>query len=75
MAPLRPELRQVLLSALEKRRRDDTIEQALGREARRAGLSYADYLEVAEAVRERARRCKAEAWESAKALSEEQQDQ
>jgi hypothetical protein len=72
MAPLRPELRQVLLSALEKRRRDDTIEQALGREARRAGLSYADYLEVAEAVRERARKDRNEAWEAAKALSKEQ---
>lgn len=72
MAPLRPELRAVLLSALERRRRDDTIEQALGRESRRAGLSYEDYLEVAGAARERARKDRTEAWEAAKALSKEQ---
>ena len=72
MAALREEPRKTLSEALDKRRRDDTVETAVGREVRRAGLQYSAYLEIMEAVRERARKEKLDPWKAAMALSEEQ---
>lgn len=72
MAALREELRKPLSDALDKRRRDDTLETAIGREVRRAGLPYAAYLEIMEAARERARKEKLDPWKAAMALLEEQ---
>jgi len=72
MAPLREDLRNALSDALDKRRRDDTLEAAVGREVRRAGLRYQDYLELMEAVRVIARKQKLDPWKAARALLEEQ---
>jgi hypothetical protein len=72
MAALREDLRKPLSDALDKRRRDDTVETAVGREVRRAGLQYSAYLELMEAVRERARKEKYDPWKAATALLEEQ---
>lgn len=72
MAPLREELRKALSDALDKRRRDDTLEAAVGREVRRAGLRYQDYLDLMEAVRVIARKQKLDPWKAAQALLEEQ---
>ncbi len=72
MAALREDLRKSLSDALDKRRRDDTVETAVGREVRRAGMQYMAYLEIMEAVRERARKEKLDPWKAALALSEEQ---
>jgi hypothetical protein len=74
MAAMKEEGRKVLTAALDKRRRDDSLEQAVGREVRRAGLSYPDYLEIVDAVRDHARKHKLDAWESAEALLKEQQE-
>jgi hypothetical protein len=72
MAPLREELRKALSDALLKRRRDDTLEGAVGREVRRAGLQFQDYLDIMEAVRVVARKDKADPWKAAEALLEKQ---
>jgi hypothetical protein len=72
MAPLREELKKVLSDALGKRRRDDTLETAVGREVRRAGLQYQDYLEIMEAVRVTARKDKLDPWKAAEDLLEQQ---
>ncbi|HNU35459.1 MAG TPA: hypothetical protein PKJ15_02575 [Methanomassiliicoccales archaeon] len=72
MAPLREELRKALSDALGNRRRDDTLEAAVGREARRAGLQYQDYLDIMEAVRVVARKDKVDPWKAAKTLLEKQ---
>ena len=68
---MRGELLKVLAAALDKRRRDDSLEQAVGREARRAGLVYADYMEIVQSVRETARKEKADPWAAAKKLLEQ----
>ncbi|MHC1679667.1 MAG: hypothetical protein AB9860_00225 [Methanomassiliicoccales archaeon] len=68
MEPLREELRKVLSVAVEKRRRDDTLETAVGREVRRAGLRYQDYLDIMEAARVITRRDKLDPWKAAQAL-------
>lgn len=65
---------QVLASALDKRRRDDTPETAVGREARRAGMNYQDYLDIMQAVRDRARRDRCDPWQAARALVDEQKE-
>ncbi len=72
MAPLREELKKVLSDALDKRRRDDTLEAAVGREVRRAGLRYQDYLDLMENVRTIARKDKLDPWKAAQVLLEEQ---
>lgn len=72
MAPLRDELKKALSDALDKRRRDDTLETSVGREVRRAGLRYQDYLDLMEAVRIIARKDKLDPWKAARALLEEQ---
>ncbi len=72
MAPLREELIKPLSDALDKRRRDDSLETAVGREVRRAGLQYQDYLDIMEAAREVARKEKMDLWKAAKALLEQQ---
>ncbi|HSV56427.1 MAG TPA: hypothetical protein VLH39_04895 [Magnetospirillaceae bacterium] len=72
MAPLKEELRKALSVALDKRRRDDTPETAIGREVRRAGLRYQDYLDVMEAVRVKARKERTDAWKAARALLDEE---
>ncbi len=72
MAQVSEGAKNVLASALTKRRRDDTVEEAVGREARRAGLAYQDYLTIMDTVRERARRDKIDPWGAAKLLSDEQ---
>lgn len=72
MEPLREELRKVLSEALDKRRRDDSLEMAVGREVRRAGLRYQDYLDIMEAARVLARKQKSDPWKAAKALLEQQ---
>lgn len=72
MAPLRDELKKALSDALDKRRRDDTLETAVGREVRRAGLRYQDYLDLMEDVRVIARKDKLDPWKAARALLEEQ---
>jgi len=72
MAPLREELKKALSDALDKRRRDDTVEAAVGREVRRAGLRYQDYLDLMENVRTIARKDKVDAWKAAQVLLEEQ---
>ncbi|NLX46775.1 MAG: hypothetical protein GXY70_01185 [Euryarchaeota archaeon] len=72
MAPLRQELGGVLSDALKKRRRDDSLEVAVGRETRRAGMRYQDYLEVMEAVRGMARKRKLDPWKAAEVLLDEQ---
>lgn len=72
MAPLKDELKKALSDALDKRRRDDTLEAAVGREVRRAGLQYQDYLDIMEAVRVVARKDKLDPWKSAQALLEKQ---
>jgi hypothetical protein len=72
MAPLKEELRKALSDALDKRRRDDTLETAVGREVRRAGLRYQDYLDVMEAVRIIVRNDKLDPWKGAQALLDQQ---
>lgn len=73
MAEMKEEGRKALATALDKRRRDDSLEQAIGREVRKAGLSYQDYLELMAAVRDHARKHKLDLWESAEAVLKEQQ--
>jgi len=68
MEPLREELRNVLSVAVDKRRRDDTLETAVGREVRKAGLRYQDYLDIMEAARVIARKDKLDPWKAAQAL-------
>lgn len=70
---MKEEGRKALATALDKRRRDDSLEQAIGREVRKAGLSYQDYLELMAAVRDHARKHKLDLWESAEAVLKEQQ--
>jgi len=72
MAPLKEEMKRALSDALDKRRRDDTLETAVGREVRRAGLGYQDYLDIMEAARVVARKDKLDPWKAAQALLEEQ---
>lgn len=72
MAPLREELKKALSDALDKRRRDDTLEAAVGREVRRADLRYQDYLDLMENVRTIARKDKLDPWKAAQVLLEEQ---
>jgi len=71
MAGLREDLQKVLATALDKRRRDDSLEMAVGRETRRAGLTYQDYMEIVERVRECARKEKIEVWVAAKNVLDE----
>jgi hypothetical protein len=68
MAPLREELKKVLSDALDKRRRDDALEASVGRQVRRAGLQYQDYLDLMENVRAIARRDKLDPWKAAQVL-------
>lgn len=75
MATLNDAEQKVLATALEKRRRDDSLEQAVGREVRRAGLAYQVYLEIMETVRDHARKHKTDPWESVKVVLKEQQEQ
>lgn len=72
---MKAECLKALATALDKRRRDDSLEQAIGREVRKASLSYQDYLEVVAAVRDHARKHKLDLWESAEAVLKEQQEQ
>lgn len=72
MEPLKEELRKALSDALDKRRRDDTLETAVGREVRRAGLRYQDYLDIMEAARVLARKDKLDPWKAAQALLDQQ---
>ncbi|HSA34982.1 MAG TPA: hypothetical protein P5202_00310 [Methanomassiliicoccales archaeon] len=72
MEPLNEGQRKALSDALDKRRRDDFLEKALGREARRAGLQYQDYLDVMEAVRSVAKKKKLDPWAAAQALLDQQ---
>lgn len=72
MASLREELRKPLSDALDKRRRDDSLEAAVGREVRRAGLNYQDYLDLMEAVRAISRKEKLDPWKAAQALLDQQ---
>ncbi|HIH77220.1 MAG TPA: hypothetical protein HA343_07925 [Methanomassiliicoccales archaeon] len=72
MEPLKEELRKALSDALDKRRRDDTLETAVGREVRRAGLRYQDYLDIMEAARVLARKDKLDPWKAAQALMDQQ---
>jgi len=71
MAQMRPECRQALSAALKNRRRDDTLEQALGREFRKAGLIYQDYLDTMDEVRTHSRKNKVDSWDSVKAVLEQ----
>jgi hypothetical protein len=75
MEEVKVEFLKVLEAALEKRRRDDSLEQAVGREARRAGMTYQDYMVIMELVREHARKNKLDAWDSASAILEDQKQQ
>ncbi len=72
MEPLKEELRRALSDALDKRRRDDSLETAVGREVRRAGLRYQDYLDIMEAARVLARKDKLDPWKAAQALLDQQ---
>jgi len=72
MEPLNEGRKKVLADALDKRRRDDTVENAVSREARRAGLRYQDYLDIMEAVRVLSRKDKLDPWMAAKALLDQQ---
>ena len=73
---MRPECRRALSAAVRDRRRDDDVEQALGREFRKAGLIYQDYLETMDEVRAHSRKNKMDCWDSVKAILEEkEQDQ
>ena len=72
MEPLKEELRKALSDALDKRRRDDSLETAVGREVRRAGLRYQDYLDIMEAARVLARKDKLDPWKAAQALLDQQ---
>jgi len=72
VAQLSERTKDVLVSALNKRRRDDTIEEAVGREVRKVGLTYHDYMTIMDTVRDRARRDKVDPWDAAKRLSDEQ---
>lgn len=74
MAQMRAECLAVLASAMGKRRRDDSLEQALGREARRAGLIYQDYLDIMTEVRARARKDGSDAWDAASSILGEQKE-
>ncbi|HUT28080.1 MAG TPA: hypothetical protein VMW85_08555 [Methanomassiliicoccales archaeon] len=64
-----------LATALKKRRRDDSLERAVGREVRKVELSYQDYMEIMEMVRAHARKHKLDDWESAQQISKEQEEQ
>ncbi len=68
MEPLNDAQRKAISDAVDKRRRDDTLETAIGREVRRAGLQYQDYLEIMEAVRAIARKDKLDPWKAVQAL-------
>ncbi len=72
MEPLTEEQRMALSDAVDKRRRDDTLETAVGREVRRAGLQYQDYLDIMEAVRAFARKDKLDLWKAAQALLDQE---
>jgi len=75
MEEVKADLLKVLDAALEKRRRDDSLEQAVGREVRRAGLTYQNYMAIMELVRVHARKNNLDAWDSAQAISKEQKQQ
>ncbi len=72
MEPLTEGQRKALSAAVDKRRRDDTLETAAGREVRRAGLLYQDYLDIMEAVRAMVRKDKLDPWKAAQALLEQE---
>jgi len=59
---------RVLSDAVDKRRRNDTLETAVGREVRRAGLQYQDYMGIVEAVRAIARKEKLDPWKAVQVL-------
>jgi len=46
--------REVLEESLERMRRKDTLEQAVGRVARKRGLDFSAYVRIISEVRERA---------------------
>jgi hypothetical protein len=75
MAQMSPEQLGVLGAALEKRRRDDSVEKAVGREVRRAGLLYQDYLDIMQGLRDLSRRRKLEPWDAIKQLLQEKEEQ
>ncbi len=75
MAELSAECVKALARALQKRHRDDSLERAVGREVRRAGLSYHDYMNIMETIRSQARKHKLDMWELAKLISEQQKEQ
>lgn len=68
MEPLNDVQGKALSDAVDKRRRDDTLETAVGREVRRAGLQYQDYLDIMEAVRAFARKDKLDPWKDRKSV-------
>ncbi len=72
MEPLNDVQGKALSDAVDKRRRDDTLETAVGREVRRAGLQYQDYLDIMEAVRAFARKDKLDPWKAAQALLDQE---
>lgn len=63
-----------LRQALEKQRKGESFERALGKAMRRMKLSYEDYIKTIGAVRERARKMRTGVEEAAKSLLEEKEE-
>jgi len=71
---MKPEATQALGMAISKRRRDDSLEKALGREIRKVKLSYEDYVEIMGMVRDRAHKNKSDPWDAASQILQEQNE-
>jgi hypothetical protein len=52
---MRPEERIALKDAVEKRRKDDSLESSLARQVKNQGLAYEDYIRLISDVRELSR--------------------
>ena len=52
---MRPEERQALIDAVDKRRKDDSFERSMARQVKNQGLSYEDYIRLIADVRDLAK--------------------
>lgn len=63
-----PEDREVLRESLERMRRKETLEEALGRVARKRGLDFSAYVRIMSEVRELAHSSKTDQVDAARTI-------
>ena len=72
MAPLSPQDLEILNEAVERRRRDEDLETALGRVVRKHGENFDRYVQIIGLLRDEARREKVDLERAAKRLIREE---